>query len=233
MSIRKLSYITIPIGNPLDLTRRAGRAVEESQVLLAEEIKPARILLKALNLSFYEGEFEPQKNEIFLFRVDENLSADDREYLRTQVLPLSQRVGYISGAGSPLFEDPGSILEPLLNGFVIERIPGVTSLGALMMYFPGEIKKFQMAGFLSQKSEDRSREITRIKNLKEPTFLMETPYRRQKLLEELQVGLPGWKILLGYKLTTDEERIFLGKIKDVSSQVKVLAKGEFVALVYP
>ena len=233
MLTRKFTYITIPIGNPLDLTERANQAILESQVLLAEEIKPARSLLKSLNLDFYEGEFSAQTNGIYLFRVDENLSNEDKNYLRTHVLPASQRVGYISGAGSPLFEDPGAILKPLLHGFEVERIPGVTSLSALMMYFPEEIRTFQMAGFLSQKSQDRINAIARIKQSKEPTFLMETPYRREKLLEELRLGLPGWKILLGYRLTSHQERIFLGDIPEVKTKAKALEKGEFVLLVYP
>jgi len=225
--------VSIPIGNPLDLTLRAQNTLKNCQVLLVEEIKPARVLLKGLSIGFYEGEFQEEKQEVYLFRVDENVDGEDLEYLRSTVFPGVERAAYISGSGSPLFEDPGALLESILSGFQIERIPGLTSLSALMMYFPAHMKRFSMEGFLPQKSGKRRQELERIKRGGVPAFLMETPYRRQRLLEELCEVLPTWNILLGYKLTMKEEKIFKGRISRVKSQMKTIPKGEFVLLIYP
>jgi 16S rRNA (cytidine(1402)-2'-O)-methyltransferase len=226
-------FVTIGIGNSQDLTLRAHALLKSTPVLIAEELKPARKLLKELGRRFYEGEFEPLRKEAYLFAVDENVSAEDLEYLRSEVFPRISEASYISGAGSPLFEDPGSLIQPCLKGFRVERIPGVTSLGALMMYFPSRLKSFSMQGFLPPKTELRRRVIREIAKQETPTFLMETPYRRNSLLEDLQHILPHWKVVFGYKLTTADQKIFEGPILEIARAVKDLPKGEFVLLIYP
>ena len=233
MPAKPFYFVTIGIGNSQDLTQRACAILKSIPVLIAEELKPARKLLKELGRRFYEGEFDPRRGEVFLFAVDENVSTEDLEYLREKVFPNISEAAYISGAGSPLFEDPGSLIQPSLKGFTIERIPGVTSLGALMMYFPSKIKSFGVHGFLPPKTEQRRRVLREIAKQKAPVFLMETPYRRNSLLEDLGLILSHWHVVFGYKLTTADQKVFEGPIIDVVMAVKDLPKGEFVLLIYP
>ena len=50
MEIGKLYIVAIPIGNPDDITLRAIKTLEEVDVIICEEFKPARRFLKKHDL---------------------------------------------------------------------------------------------------------------------------------------------------------------------------------------
>ena len=132
---KTFSFVTVPIGNPEDITLRCLNTLKNAEVIIAEQVKPARKLLKAWEIPFFEGEFDGARSEVYLFPYNENHSREDTDYLRQTVLRNSKRAAYISDAGSPLFEDPGAEVLSWLDGFTVEHLAGVTSLSALMMYF--------------------------------------------------------------------------------------------------
>lgn len=232
MQSKTFSYVSVPIGDFEDFTLKAIRILKESQCIICEELKPARKLLKYLGLDFYHGKYDEKDSRVFLERFHENSSDDDKLFLK-EMLKQVKRVSYISDCGSPIFEDPGNGLLGLLKGFDIQRVGGVSSLSYLMMYLPIHIKQFEMFGFLNRETSIRKSEINKIKSSKKCTFLMETPYRIQKFVKELEDNFKDWNIVFGYRLSMDDEKVICGKISKFSSKLKTLTKGEFVVFIYP
>lgn len=224
--------MSVPIGDYEDFTLKAIRVLKESQCIICEELKPARKLLKHLGIDFYHGEYNPKDSRVLLESFHENSSDTDRQFL-LDVFKQIKRVSYISDCGSPVFEDPGNGLLSLLKGFQIERVGGVSSLSYLMMYLPAKIKKFEMYGFLSRETNARSSELKKIRSNKQCCFLMETPYRIQKFVTDLETHFKGWSILFGYRLSMSNQELIHGKLSDNLNKLKKLPKGEFVAFIYP
>ncbi|MCJ8347177.1 SAM-dependent methyltransferase [bacterium] len=232
MQSKTFSYVTVPIGDYEDFTLKALRVLKESQCIICEELKPARKLLKHLGISFYHGKYDPKDSRVLLESFHENSNQDDRGFLK-EVLNQVQRVSYISDCGSPIFEDPGNGLSSLLKSYKIQRVGGVSSLSYLMMYLPAQVKKFEMLGFLNRETALRKIEINKIKKSNKCTFLMETPYRLQKFVKELEINFKEWNVLFGYRLSMDNEVIIHGKVSKCLTELKKLSKGEFVLFIYP
>lgn len=226
------SLVTIPIGNPQDITLRAIETLKNAQLLLCEEIPVAEKLLKRLEIPFYKGEFNSKRSELYLFLWDRKSGKGERDYL-LDVLPAIEKACYISGCGSPVFEDPGVSAQELFSGFQLEYIPGVSSLGALMMHFGEPSRSFKMHGFLPRQKEAREQELISISRARETVFLMETPYRMHKLLGDLEPHFKNWNLLFGYCLTTDREQVFQGKFSTVKKQLQGLEANEFVLFLIP
>jgi 16S rRNA (cytidine1402-2'-O)-methyltransferase len=228
---KTLKLCSVPIGNFDDITLRVLKALNAAEVIVCEEFKPARRLLKFLEIDFYEGEFVPGKGR-FLSSFNENTDREERNYLQQIVFPKVSRIAYISDCGSPVFEDPGHSILSISKGFFVEYLPGVTSLSALMMFLPEHIKRFEVLGFLSRKNEVRRQELISIKKADKPVFLMETPYRMHKMLAELQENFSDWKLLFGYKLSHREEKVLRGTVSSVVHQALQMEQAEFVLFLH-
>jgi 16S rRNA (cytidine1402-2'-O)-methyltransferase len=227
------SFVSVPIGHSEDITLRALRTLRKSEVIVAEQVKPARQLLKAWDIPFFEGEFRSAQKEVYLFPFNENHSFEDSQYLRDNVLSKVQQASYISDAGSPLFEDPGAEVLDCLKGFQVDLLPGVTSLSAFMMHFPNDLRHFFVGGFLPRKRQDRVRKLQEFRSRNEPVFFMETPYRLKPFMEDLAEVFPRWSMLFAYQLTTPEECVLRGPVPKVSAEALTLKKGPHVVLLIP
>ena len=95
-----------------------------------------------------------------------------------------------------------------------------------------KLDRFLFAGFLPRESEQRKKELLRLKGLHMPIILMDTPYRLTKLLDE--VGLvfgKGQQATLACDLTLSSENIFRGNIAEIHAQVNQ-RKAEFVLIIH-
>jgi len=219
---KKLYLVATPIGNYDDITLRAINILKEADLVVCEELKPARRLLSHLNI------------EKELISVNEH---NERETAPEVLAKLKDgnRVALISDAGTPLFSDPGHYLVKLCLNAKIEvvPVPGANSLVPALISSGLDIEKFYYCGWLSPKKDIRRKELFCLKKRNELIVLMETPYRLKQLLQDI-VKILGQNIhlVLAFKLTMPEENIYRGTAKQILSiaEQKQL-KGEFVLLV--
>jgi 16S rRNA (cytidine1402-2'-O)-methyltransferase len=216
-------YITpTPIGNYEDITFRALRILKEVDFIICEELKPANRLL---------SHFEIKKE---LVSLNEHNQKDLSQGLANRIL-LGESAALISDAGTPLFSDPGNLLIDYCISYKIKIVPlpGANSLMPALISSGLNIEKFFYYGWLSPKKEIRKQELHHLKKIKELIVLMETPYRLKRILEDIVRNFsPQQHIVLAYKLTMPEEKIFRGNISHVLSEVeKKNLKGEFVLLI--
>jgi 16S rRNA (cytidine1402-2'-O)-methyltransferase len=217
----KLYIVSVPIGNYDDITLRALKTLEMVDLIICEEIKPARRLLAHYKIT----------KELFpLNEHNENEFADEA----IKEITNGKTVALISDAGTPLFSDPGTILvnRAVAKGIKIIPVPGASSLLSALVGSGFNINNFYYYGWLSPKKERRRTQLQKLRARKELLVILETPYRLKTLLHDIKKSFgEDQYIVLAYKLTQPEENFYRGKITDVIKDVeRENLKGEFVLL---
>ncbi len=217
----KLYIVSTPIGNYDDITLRALKILEEVDLIICEEYKPTRRLLAHYKISKE------------LFSINEHNESESAAEAIAEILS-GKTAALISDAGTPLFSDPGTILvnQAIERGIQIIPVPGASSLLAALVGSGFELNNFYYYGWLSPKKEIRRSQLHKLKSVKELLILMETPYRLQALLSDVQKIFGKNKfIVIAFKLTQNGEQFYRGSVESVikaTSQKKI--KGEFVFL---
>src|SRR5690606_7250948 len=98
----------------------------------------------------------------------------------------------------------------------VKSVPGPSSLMAFLSVCGEELNEFYFKGFLSQKTEERQRQIEELKRtMKVPVVLMDTPYRLKRLLSDLQSHWSSATLILGCQLGFDDETVLKGTAAEV------------------
>lgn len=217
-----LYIVTTHIGNPDDLSLRARRVLSECDIVICEELKPARQLLKHLGL-FKE-----------LVQINEH-NEKENTALVIDLLNSGKNCCLISDAGAPIFSDPGNFLlnEVYKTGIQVSFIPGPDSLIPSLIVSGFDVSKFYFAGWLSAKSEERLKQLKNLVNIEKTIAIMDTPYRLKSLLQDiLKIFGPNKKISVVCDLTTENEMIIRGKIDEVFKIIdEKNLKCEFVLII--
>lgn len=218
-----LTIVSTPIGDLKDITQRALETLKNADVIIGEEQREASTLLKKLQI--------PTKP---LYLLNEHSTTDDLKELL--MLCENQNVALISDCGTPSFYDPGFQLVQLCRSkkIPIKSAPGASSLMTLLSLVSKKITQFHFAGFLPADNEIRSIELKKLFKSSLPVVLMDTPYRLNKLLNELSPLTKERLILLGVNLTQVDELILEGTALEILNTLKQreLKKAEFILLIY-
>lgn len=218
----KLYIVATPIGNWEDITIRALKILEYVDLLVCEEFRVGSTLLKKLSL--------PPKDLIDLNEHNEN----DQVGTVIQKLFEGANIALISDCGTPVFADPGHLLinQATQMGIEVVPIPGASSLMAALSVLDFKLDRFYFAGFLPREKDERKKVLTSLRSMDVPIILMDTPYRLQKLLEEIgQTFGKNRRITLGINITMDNEKFLRGTVAEISKQL-TLKKAEFILIVH-
>jgi len=142
----------------------------------------------------------------------------------------------VSDAGTPGISDPGErvVQAALRNGFRVESVPGPTALIAALTASGFPTRQFQFAGFIGHKPGERAKSLHALKLRDVTTILYESPYRIEKLLEELKQIFPQNQIVLAREITKKFEEYLRGTAQEILHGLGTRTlKGEFVVLIAP
>ncbi|GIX40864.1 MAG: hypothetical protein KatS3mg129_0597 [Leptospiraceae bacterium] len=206
-------FIGTPIGNLDDITVRALKTLQESDVIFTESIRSITTLLKHHNI-FYD------KEKIYLY--------DEKKVKFKEIKNILLKyntICYVSEAGLPVFMDPGQKLIRFAeeNFYKIKVLPGISALSVALVY-AGINEPFYFAGFPPRENYLR---IPFIKNLSQYNIVMlyETPFRNKKLLEELKKHLTdNWEIYVFLNLTQENEKIIHCNLYEIHNYIKNIEK---------
>lgn len=218
-----LFVVSIPIGNPDDITLRALKILKEADLLVCEEFKIGVRFLRKLGI---DKDPWPLNEHNEVQEVQEILS-----HLR-----LGLKVALFSDCGTPVFADPGTLLVKRCHeeGLPVSPVPGASSIMAALAVAGVPSESFYYAGFLSRKSEVRKKEIKGLNRISCPVILMDTPYRLKALLQDLSDELPSSRhISLLLSLTQTQEKIIKGTAASVMEASSKIQKQEFVIILDP
>src|SRR3954467_2299508 len=181
-----LYLVATPIGNLEDMTLRAIRTLKECDVIAAEDTRHTGQLLR---------HFEISKPLISYFKFNESRRSEEI----LERLGRGEKVALVTDAGTPGISDPGQrvVRAAVQAGFRVEAVPGACAAIVALAASGLLTDEFHFAGFLPHKSGQRLRELERLTTLPGTIVLYESPYRIEKLLEELASVVPDREIAVG------------------------------------
>jgi 16S rRNA (cytidine1402-2'-O)-methyltransferase len=158
-------------------------------------------------------------NDLVLFRLDKRSTRADLPRLIAPLLE-GKDMGLISEAGLPAIADPGASVVAFCHDKKIDVVPltGASSiiLALIASGFSGQ--SFAFHGYLPIDAAARKKAIRNLERQVESTgqtqLFMETPFRNEKLLEELiKTCNANTRLCIACDLTTEKEEVRTLSIK--------------------
>lgn len=218
-----LYLVATPIGNLEDITLRALRTLKECDIVAAEDTRRTGQLLQHFGLS---------RPMLSYFQFNEAKRSEEI----LQRLARGERVALVTDAGSPAISDPGErVVQAALGaGFRVEPVPGPCALIAALTAGGLPTEEFHFVGFLPHKSGQRRNRLASLGAVPGTLVLYESPFRIERLLEELKGVFPERLVVLARELTKRFEEFLRGKPAELLEQLQHRSlKGEFVVMVAP
>ncbi|MDB2317504.1 16S rRNA (cytidine(1402)-2'-O)-methyltransferase [Flavobacteriales bacterium] len=216
----KLYLVPTPIGNLEDITLRAIRILEESDLILAEDTRTSGKLLKHLKVGTHMQSFHMHNEHKVLDKIIEKLK-------------MGSQIALISDAGTPGISDPGFLLVRacVKEGIITECLPGATALIPALVQSGFPTHRFIFEGFLPPKKGRQ----TRLKLWAEETktiVFYESPHKIVKTLCQLQEFVGGERrISISRELSKKFEETQRGTINELIDHFENKPpKGEFVVV---
>jgi len=212
----KLYLIPITLGesNPHDvLPQTVQRAIELIDCYIVENEKTARKFIKSIY---------PEKVQATLQLSTLNKHTEVSEH-NDMIKPCLQgiNVGLMSEAGCPGVADPGAVIVKLAHEKGIQVIPlvGPSSILLAMMGSGMNGQSFAFNGYLPIDKSDKKSALKNFEKLSydkdQSQIFIETPYRNNKLLEDiLQTLQPNTHLCIAADITLPTEYIKTLRVAD-------------------
>jgi 16S rRNA (cytidine1402-2'-O)-methyltransferase len=205
--------------------------VSRLRFFIVENVRTARRFLKKCHadididkLTFYELNKHTDRNNI-------------PEFL--QPLKEGNSMGIISEAGCPAVADPGAEIVALAHreGYKVVPLVGPSSplLALMASGFNGQSYAFH--GYLPIDSNERAKAIKKLEthayNENQTQLFIETPYRNQKLAEDILLHCkPQTRLCIAMNITCEDEYIATKTVKEWKNRLPDMNKKPCVFLLY-
>lgn len=208
--------------NPDFITDQVKKTVAGLSEFIVEDLRSARRYLRAIG---YQKDFD---TEVTLHELDKHAAKQNCQQLLENVLRGTD-CGIISEAGNPCIADPGNEIVAFAHRKNIEVIPLVGPSSILLALIASGFngQQFSFHGYLPIKEPERSKKIKQLENATRTAtqLFMETPFRNQKLLEELLKHCSDeTNLCIACDLTLPTQFIRTKTIKEWKSQLPLLHK---------
>ncbi len=166
----KLYLIPTPIGNLEDITLRALRILKEVDLVLAEDTRTSKPLMK-----HFEITTPLQSHHLY------NEHAKVEEVVNQ--IKSGITIALITDAGTPAISDPGFLLvrECIKNGIDVETLPGATAFVPALVNSGLPSERFCFEGFLPHK-KGRQTKLESLVEEERTMIFYESPHRLIKTL---------------------------------------------------
>lgn len=212
-----------PVGNADDASMRLIRALQESDVVAAEDTRKLRALVSRLGievsgqvLSFYEGNESARVPELI-----------DRARGGAQVL-------VVTDAGMPSVSDPGFRLvrEAHEAGVEMTTLPGPSAALAALVLSGLPVARFAFEGFLPRKGGERRRRLESLATEERTMVFFEAPHRLDASLADM-VGAfgEGRQAAVCRELTKTHEEVKRGPLGELAEWATGEVRGEITVVV--
>ena len=220
-----LYVVATPIGNLEDMTTRAVRVLSEVDLIVAEDTRHSRALLRH-------------------FGIDTKLEALHEHNEREKVprlleeLHAGKSVALVSDAGTPLVSDPGFRLVRAAHaaGVRVVPVPGACAAVAALSAAGLPSDRFAFEGFPPPKSAARRRWLDTLRDEPRTLIFYEVPHRIAASLADMREALgPGREAVIARELTKRFETIRGGTLDELCQWLEGDSgqqRGEFVVMVH-
>jgi 16S rRNA (cytidine1402-2'-O)-methyltransferase len=217
-----LYIVSTPIGNLEDISSRAIKTLNESDIIICENPKHSLKLLSKLDIKKKLISLHDYNEEIVIEKIKEHLN--------------NKRLSLISDAGSPLISDPGYKLVRFCieNNVYVTVIPGPSSVTSALQISSIPINQFVFLGFVPKTKKSIDDFINRLEQSSFTSVFFVSTHKILSFLEIISTKLPDRKIAVCKELTKINEGVFVGSSSEVYNEFKQRSKnslGEFVIVV--
>jgi 16S rRNA (cytidine1402-2'-O)-methyltransferase len=220
-----LSIVATPIGNLQDITLRALETIKEADIIAAEDTRRTQQLL---------ARFEIKKKLISCHAFNERKTVAG---ILKMVTDNNLKIAVLSDAGTPVIADPGFhiIREARKVGVEPIIIPGVSALTFAVVASGLPADKFSFYGFAPVKKGRRETLLKNIQAEGKTSFLFESPFRIEKLLQAINDVLGcETEVAVIREATKLHEEVLRGQVGDIlATHENKKWKGELVVGIFP
>ena len=213
-----LYCVATPIGNMGDISFRAVKILQESELILCEDTRVTKKILQ---------KFEINKKLISNHKFSENKNLEKV----IEVLRCNKIVSIVSDAGTPAISDPGRILinECVKNEINIYPVPGTSAVSAAIS-ISGFSDNFYFCGFLPEKQNQVKKLFNSLSSLSCSIIFFISPNKLDKRIDDIKEFFINRDILICREITKYHEEYIRTSVKELS-YVNFSRKGEITVVI--
>ena len=213
-----LYCVGTPIGNMGDISFRAIKILQESDLILCEDTRVTKKILQKFEINkklTSNHKFNENKN---LEKVIENLKNN-------------KIVSLVSDAGTPALSDPGRILikECVKNEIDIYPVPGTSAVSAAIS-ISGFSDNFYFCGFLPEKQNQVKKLFKNISSLESSIIFFISPNKLDKRIDDIKEFFFNRDIVICREITKYHEEYIRTSVKKLSN-INFSRKGEITVVI--
>ena len=213
-----LYYVATPIGNMGDISFRAVKILQQSDLILCEDTRVTKKILQ---------KFDINKKLISNHKFNENKNLEKV----IEILKNNKIVSLVSDAGTPAVSDPGRILvqECVKNKINIFPIPGASAVSAAIS-ISGFSDNFYFCGFLPEKQNQVKKLFKNISLLESSIVFFISPNKLIKRMDDVKEFFSDRDILICREISKYHEEYIRTSVQKLSD-VNFSRKGEITIVI--
>ena len=213
-----LYCVATPIGNMGDISFRAVKILQESNLILCEDTRVTKKILQ---------KFEINNKLISNHKFNENKNLEKV----IETLKDNKIVSIVSDAGTPAISDPGRILvkECVKNNVEIFPIPGASAVSAAIS-ISGFSDNFYFCGFLPEKQNQIKKLFKNLSTLESSIIFFISPNKLDKRIDDIKEFFINRDILICREITKYHEEYIRTPVNELS-KVNFSRKGELTIVI--
>ena len=213
-----LYCVATPIGNMGDISYRAIKILQESELILCEDTRVTKKILQ---------KFEINKSTISNHKFNEKKNLERvLELLRNKKI-----VSLVSDAGTPAISDPGRILvnECVKNGIDVFPVPGASAISSAISV-SGFSDNFYFCGFIPEKQNQIKKLFKNLSTLEGSIVFFISPNKLDKRIDDVKEFFVNRDILICREITKYHEEYIRTSVENLSN-VNFSRKGEITVVI--
>ena len=213
-----LYCVATPIGNMGDISFRAVKILQDSDLILCEDTRITKKILQ---------KFDINKKLISNHKFNENKNLDKV----IEILNNNKIVSLVSDAGTPALSDPGRILvqECVKNKINIFPIPGASAVSSAIS-ISGFSDNFYFCGFLPEKQNQVKKLFKNISLLESSIVFFISPNKLIKRIDDVKEFFSDRDILICREISKYHEEYIRTSVQKLSD-VNFSRKGEITIVI--
>ncbi len=220
----RLQVVATPIGNLDDLSARARQALENADLIAAEDTRHTLALLQAIGVSkpllSLHAYNEAQRIPELLARLE-----------------AGETIVLVSDAGTPLLSDPGFELvrDAARGGYEVLAVPGPSAITAALAVAGLPTSRFCFEGFMPAREKERRAQLARLANEVRTLVFFEAPHRIAEMLVDLVAEFGGSRqAVVAREMTKSYETVYRGTLEELAARARAepnFQRGEITVVV--
>ena len=213
-----LYCVATPIGNMGDISFRAIKILQVSDLILSEDTRVTKKILQ---------KFEIGTKLISNHKFNENKNLEKV----LELLKNKKIVSLVSDAGTPAVSDPGKILvkECVQNTIDVFPVPGASAVSAAIS-ISGFSDNFYFCGFLPEKQNQVKKLFKKLSPIESSIMFFISPNKLYKRIDDIKEFFSNRDIVICREISKYHEEYIRTSVKKLSN-VNFSRKGEVTVVI--